>query len=350
MNYQSSQIIRLSLKSTNTIHDAIKILDKEKEKIVLIIKSNLTLLGTVTDGDIRRALINGYNLKTKIIHAMNDNPITVDHKTSKRNMFKIMKENMIKQIPVMKLKKFNYLYLIEDTLNEDRIDNRVIIMAGGFGKRLMPLTKKVPKPLLKVGNIPILEIIIKQLSSFGFRNIFITTYYHSEMIKKYFGNGSKWNVNIKYVNEKKPLGTAGSLSLLPKNKNSKPSLILNSDILSKINYKELLNFHLEKKFSATVVAKKYDVKIPYGELLTKNERVMGINEKPTFSSLINAGIYVLNENIISELKNKVHLDMPDLLLNSIKKRRKIGCYPIHEEWVDIGKKEDYILANQSSNY
>lgn len=351
MSLKLSQIKRLTVKPNDTIQDAINILENEKEKIVLVIKSKLILLGTVTDGDIRRALIGGNNLQTKISSAMNNNPIVADYKLSKQTMLKIMKKNKIKQIPIIKSKKVYNLLLIEDILKKEKeIENRVIIMAGGFGKRLMPLTKKTPKPLLKVRNIPILEIIIKQLASFGFINIFITTYYHSEKIKKYFGNGSKWNVKIKYINEKKPLGTAGSLSLLKKNKNSKPSLILNSDILSKINYKNLLNFHTENKFAATVVAKNYDIKIPYGELLTKNGTIVGINEKPTFSSLINAGIYVLNENIISELKSKDYLDMPDLLSNSIKMKRKIGCYPIHEEWTDIGKKEDYIAINQSSNY
>lgn len=214
-------------------------------------------------------------------------------------------------------------------------------MAGGFGKRLKPLTTKTPKPMLEVGGEPILEKTIKKFINSGFHNFYISTFYKSEVIKDYFQDGANWNISIKYIDEPKPLGTAGALSLLPYKEFNSPIIMINGDLITDLNIKNLLSYHNEQENMITIGAKKYDVQVPYGVIETVGYKVKSIIEKPTHYFFINAGIYVINPKIIDNLLINKKIDMPYWITRLMEKNININIFPIHEYWLDIGEKSQY---------
>ena len=229
--------------------------------------------------------------------------------------------------------------------HSSKFHNPVFLMAGGFGKRLHPMTNDTPKPLLKVGDKPILEMILKQFIDAGFHNFYISTHYKAEMIREYFGNGDKWNVSIQYIHEEKPLGTAGALGLLPKDLLELPILVMNGDLLTKVNYKHLLDFHIEQGGEATMCAREYDIQVPYGVVEVEEQRVKSIIEKPVHKFYINAGIYVLNSAKVKSIDGDSYLDMPNLLNKLVSDNdENIGMFPIHEYWLDIGRMDEFQQA------
>jgi NDP-sugar pyrophosphorylase family protein len=219
-------------------------------------------------------------------------------------------------------------------------------MAGGFGKRLHPLTVDTPKPLLPVGNRPILETILMQFIEAGFHNFYISIYYKADMIRKHFGDGSNWGVTIKYVHEDRPLGTAGSLGMLPQDIEKLPVLMMNGDLLTKVDFIQLLNFHNEQKSIATMCVRKYDFEVPYGVVTIENVNIQSIVEKPLQKFFVNAGIYILEPELISSVDGLSYIDMPNLLERQIKQGEKINAFPIHEYWLDIGRIEEYEQARK----
>lgn len=340
----------ISLHKNNTISQAIKILDREDPKIVLVIDEKKNLIATITDGDIRRGLIKGFKLADNITKIMHRNfefaKVNDDEKLIKQKM----KNLLLKQIPILDEKgRVVDIRTAEDYEKNKKIDTEIIIMAGGLGKRLMPLTKKTPKPMLKIGDKPILEKIIVNLADQGFYNFTISTFYKSENVKKYFKNGKKWGIKIKYINEKKPMGTAGSLSLIKDKKNSDDIIIINGDVISKVNYLSLIDYHKKNKASATICVKKYEMEVPYGVIKNKKqtEEVINIYEKPVNTFFVNAGIYVINMKNINTIKPNTFLDMPMFLNKLINKKNKIFMFPIHEFWIDIGEKNQYEFAKKN---
>jgi len=225
-------------------------------------------------------------------------------------------------------------------------DNTVFLMAGGFGKRLSPLTDNVPKPLLKIGSKPILENILNNFISSGFHNFYISTHYKAEMVQEYFGDGSNWGVTIKYVYEDTPLGTAGSLSLLPKESLKLPILVMNGDLLTNIDFKELLYFHMQGKNDATMCVREYDFQVPYGVIKSNKGYVSAIEEKPIHQFFINAGIYVLNPSILDMIKEGSCLDMTELLEKKIKDSGQVEMFAVHEYWLDIGQLDQFKQAQK----
>jgi len=225
-------------------------------------------------------------------------------------------------------------------------ENPVVIMAGGFGTRLHPLTKDLPKPLLKVGDKPILETILGQFINAGFVNFYFSLHYRADMVMDYFGNGSKWGANIQYVQEDKQLGTAGSLGLIPKNRIKAPIIIMNGDLLTKVNFKSLLEYHNEHDGIATMCVREYDFQVPFGVVEVKEQFVTTIKEKPVNKFLVNAGIYVLNPETISVIDGKGYLDMTNFLESQIKNGKKISTFPLHEYWLDIGRMDEYEMAHK----
>ncbi len=328
---------KLTLKAT--IEDAISLLEKGKLKIVLIIDENNTLKGVVYDGDIRRALLKGLNLSSRIEKAMVSNYIRATKSTTNNEILKIMKENQISHVPVVNNENnFLGLHVLENPSLEKSFElpNSVLLMAGGRGKRLIPLTDNCPKPMLKINGKPMLEIIIEQCIEAGLRNFYISVYYLSDQIIDYFGNGEKWDIKISYIKETKPLGTAGALSLLPKNINH-PLLIMNGDILTKINLLQFFNFHTNNKAEISLSGSEYYYQSPYGVIDVDGINFKSITEKPTFKHFINAGIYIVNPETIKGIDSNEYLDMPDLLNKRLEKKFKVVVYPIYEYWLDIGK-------------
>ncbi len=334
------------LKKENSIKDAINVLENEGHRIVLIADNKFKLLGTVTDGDIRRALINDFNMETNLSEIMTKNPIAISSEEKNENVLKKMTSNGILQIPIIDDQEIIVgLETIQHLLEVKKKDNIVLLMAGGFGKRLRPLTDNKPKPLLEVAGQPVLETIINQFKETGFNNFFISTFYKSEMIQKHFGDGSKLGINITYTEENKPLGTAGALAHLPYKKTNHPIIVMNADLITKINIERILEFHKKNNADMTVCVRNYDFQIPYGVINFEKEMLHSIKEKPIISNFVNAGIYVIEPKSINKIKKDEHLNMNEFIENLISENKKITVFPIHEYWMDIGQLDEYEKVN-----
>ena len=340
---------KILLSPSDPLAKAIELLDKEALRITLVVDEQNKLLGTITDGDVRRALIKRVQMSDPVKLIMRSEPTTASNSDNRSDILALMKNKDLLGIPVLDADGCVVgLEILLDLINGKRYDNPVFLMAGGFGKRLSPLTDKTPKPLLKVGSKPILENILEQFIDSGFHNFFISTHYKSNMVRDFFGNGDRWGVSINYVHEDEPLGTAGALGLLPIDKIDLPILMMNGDILTKINIEQLLYFHQEQDGIATVCVREYDFQVPYGVIKSKGLHIKSIVEKPIHKFFVNAGIYVLDKSLVKTVNGLDYLDMPTLLEHNIKNGEKINMFPIHEYWLDIGQKEEYELANKES--
>lgn len=336
---------RAALVSRNiAIQQALEVINREALGILFVVNSDMVLEAVVTDGDIRRGLLDGKTLQDKIHEIQNDGPIVSDSLESKDVLIERMVRYGIKAIPVVKHGKLVNVETLDNLLESENIYSPVFIMAGGFGTRLKPLTDSCPKPMLNVGNKPMLETMINSFKRQGFINFYISTHYLSNIIVDYFEDGSKFGVNIKYVNESEPLGTGGALSLLPPNIERGPIIVINGDILTNIDFSRLLQHHTESKALATMCVRSYDYRIPYGVVCGKDGFVSDFIEKPTYSYNINAGIYVLEPKILAYIENECYADLPDILKSIILKHGKVSMFPIHSYWLDIGRMEDYEKA------
>ncbi len=311
-------------------------------RIALVLNKEKKLVGTITDGDIRRGLLRGLSLKSPIQSIIKKNYINATDKVSKKEILRMMKENGISQIPIISdEKKLIGLQISENLLpitSELLIPNYALIMAGGRGERLKPITNDCPKPLLPINGKPILEIILEQCKESGIRNFYISVYYLAEKIINYFGDGSKWNVNIEYLEENKPLGTAGALKLLPKTLKN-PIIVINGDLLTKTNFQDVLEYHSLNSADITICAREHLLNSPYGVIEVDGISFKSMIEKPSFRQLVNAGIYVLNPSILEFIKPDKYIDMPKLINLSKEDSKKIIVYPVHEYWLDVGKPE-----------
>lgn len=335
------------LNKNSKIKDAIKTLNKKKCQIVIVLNAKKQLIGTVTDGDIRRAIIKGLTLNCTLDKIMNKKPIHINKNQSLENIQKIMKLNSILQLPqIDKNRKVKKIYFWNDANQSKNKSNIFFIMAGGKGKRLFPLTKKTPKPMLKVNGKPIIENLINNAKNFGFRNFFISVNYKKEKIINYLGDGKKNNCKINYLIEKNPLGTAGSIKLIKKNK--LPLIITNGDILTNINYSDLLEFHIRNNAFATIVVKQMEKINSYGVVKTSGINFKDFVEKPVEKININTGIYVFDSKITNFVP-KHKIDMPDLLIKLKNLKKKIIIFPIFEQWSDLGLKKDLLAARKKTN-
>ena len=333
-----------------TIKDAMKQITKSKIKTLFVVDNNKRLLGSLTDGDIRRYLSDNNNLQNKINRAANKNPNFIYESNlriaNKKNLINKKLEvipvldDLNRIIDVIKPSQFN---LITDYVKNNY---NVFIFAGGKGKRLLPLTLKTPKPMIKINKVPILESNIMRLKSLGFRKYYISVNYISHKIKNYFSDGNDFGVKIKYIEEIKELGTAGALSLLSLDKENikYPLLVLNGDILTKLNFKRLINFHKKNSADLTIATREFSSQIPYGVLHSKNNQLISIKEKPINSFQVNAGIYVINPKILELLRFDKKIDMPEFINNILRKKKKIMCYTVNDYWKDIGSPRDLDIA------
>jgi dTDP-glucose pyrophosphorylase len=334
---------------TTTILETMKIIDKSSLQFAVVVDKDERLIGTVTDGDIRRGILKGLPLETHISEVMNRSPIF--EKAGKKSFYykEFMKKRNLKQLPIIGSEKKIVRILFSDDLEQPiQKNNPVILMAGGLGTRLHPLTKDIPKPMLKVGEKPILETIIENFASFGFKNFILSVNYKKEIIKDYFQDGKHLGVNIDYIEEDKRLGTAGALSLI-KNNPEMPFFVMNGDLLTKINYEQLLDFHNGIESEATMCVREYEYQIPYGVIDTDNHRLLSIEEKPIHKSFVNAGIYVLNPVVLEYIPKNEFFDMPELFKVLMSKGKDVSVFPIREYWLDIGRMDDYEKANGDIN-
>ena len=342
-------ISKITVKPDDNLEKTIEVLQTGNERIALVIDKQSKLLGTITDGDIRRSLIKHKSMSTPASEIMNHNPKTAGVNDQRDHILGLMKKADILHVPILDNNGCLVgLETLQHVIQQGKLDNPVFLMAGGYGKRLMPLTEGTPKPLLKVGSKPIIESIIDQFILSGFRNFYISTHYKSEMIKDYFNDGAKWNISIKYIEEKEPLGTAGSLSFLPDNFSDLPMIVMNADVITKLNFATLLKNHNHSNAEATMCVVEYDFEVPYGVIEIQDSQVQDIIEKPIHKFFINAGIYVLNQELIKSISQAGYLDMPDLLRQRINVGSNINMFPLYEHWADIGRFADLQKANNTS--
>ncbi len=303
------------------------------------------LLGVISDADIRRAMLKKVSLSCEINDIYNKKPLTCYIDDTKEAIIQKAVNRGVYEIPI--IDKNNNLVGIETLthlLKHKTHTNKVVLMVGGLGKRLQPLTANTPKPLLKVGNKPILESIIENFSKYGFKDFILSVNYKSEMIEEYFGNGDKFNVSIQYIYEDKRLGTAGALSLMH-DYLSEDFFVMNGDLLTNINFEYLKDFHIKNNAVATMCVRKYDMEVPYGVVNIDNNKIISIEEKPTHSFFVNAGIYMLSPTVIKNIPKNEFYDMPTLFDKLINSNENTISFPMHEYWLDIGRIEEFEKAN-----
>lgn len=330
-----------------SMEQAIATLDQVAVRIVMVVDQARQLLGTLTDGDVRRALLKQRPLSTPVREVMCSTPKTAERDWSKDRILTVMERYQLLQLPVLDSNGVVIgLETLHDLLSKPRRNNPVFLMAGGFGTRLRPLTHNCPKPLLKVGEKPILELILERFINSGFHRFFISTHYMPEMIREHFGDGSRWGVTIRYIHEDSPLGTGGALGLLPHDEIDLPMFLMNGDLLTTLDFKNLLEFHETHSGAATMCVREYEYCVPYGVIQSDGHRIQSMVEKPVQRFFINAGIYLLSPELVRSVSAGTRVDMPTLLENEISAGRDVNMFPVHEYWLDIGRMEDFQRAQQ----
>ncbi|MFU9047313.1 nucleotidyltransferase family protein [Acinetobacter tibetensis] len=337
---------KIVLNKKDTILKALELLDLYALRIVLVVDEDNHLLGSITDGDIRRGLLKGQDLHASVETIMHITPYSIEEgELTNRQIFEIMREKRYLALPVLKAGQLVNIITLEDLISRKRKENPVFIMAGGFGTRLRPLTDKCPKPMLPVGGKPLLETIVLSLKEQGFYKFYISTHYLPEIIHEHFGNGEKFDVQIQYVHENDPLGTGGALSLLPKEEIKLPFVVINGDVLTNMNFGKLLDFHEKNQSIATMCVREFQYQIPYGVVNSEDNVIQSMTEKPSYFFDINTGIYVISPELLAQV-NAEFIGMPTILEQQIALQQKVTSYPLHEYWLDIGHMEDYNRAQK----
>lgn len=331
------------LRENNTIKESIIRINNSDIQIVFVVNKKKQLVGTITDGDIRRAILKKKDVNTPIKKIMYLNYFYVKNNVNHSYISEQMKKRGIHYIPLInKKKKIQKIFSDRISLSKKKTKQKypVIILSGGKGLRMKNLTKKIPKPLLLFKKIPILEHIILNLKKNNYLNIYLSVHHLKEKIIKYFGNGKKFGVSINYLIEKKPLGTGGCIKMLP-TKNNNSIIVMNSDTICDLNIDNLLNYHKKNKAYATMAVKVLDKSNPYGVIKTSGINIEGFEEKPIERSYINAGIYVFSSRVKNFLKTNERIDIPEIFSYLKLKRKKIIIFPIIENWIDLGTYEKY---------
>jgi dTDP-glucose pyrophosphorylase/CBS domain-containing protein len=340
------------VKLETTIREAIACIDRNGKGIVLVVDGEHRFLGTVSDGDIRRAILKGINLDLPVQNMLEErkktgaySPVIASLGTSDADLLHLMNRMGVRQIPVLDPNGCVMdMAFLSDLVREYELPLTAVVMAGGFGTRLLPLTENTPKPMLLVGDRPMLERTIEQLKKAGIHRVDLTTHYKPEAISKHFGNGDQFGVTINYVHEDQPLGTAGALGLL--GDSQEPLLVINGDILTQVDFRAMLRHHREHKASLTVGVCRYDLQVPYGVIECQGPDILGISEKPKMPFLVNAGIYLLEPNVREYIPAGKKFDMTDLIESLIHADRKVVSFPIVEYWLDVGRPGDYERAQE----
>lgn len=332
--------------SSTSLRQTIEAITNGSLQIALVVDPDNKLLGTVTDGDIRKAILAGKDLTITAGEAMRSQPITSTARTPRAAVLKLMREKRIHQMPVVdEFGRVVDVLTVDDMIGAHQKPNAVVIMAGGLGTRLHPLTEETPKPMLKVGGKPILETIIQSFIDQGFTNFFVSVNYKSDIISEYFGDGSRHGANINYLQEKTRLGTAGSLSLLPKDIHA-PIIVMNGDLLTRISVDALLDFHEHENAVATMVVREDHYQVPYGVVAVDGTQIIGVEEKPVQRHLVNAGIYVISKSGLEDIPDGTFYDMPTHFAKLSANGHRTAAFPLHEYWVDIGRLDELERAQR----
>lgn len=329
------------------IKDALKILDEAiKYHIALVVDDNKKLIGTITDGDLRRGFIKGFTPEDSVSEVMNKNPVTLPENTSNAEIKNFLIGKKLRQIILADNGNIvKNIVTLDCLLIPTEKKNKVFLMVGGLGTRLRPLTDDKPKPMLEVGGKPILETIIANFIKEGFRDFYLSLNYKGEVIKNHFGDGSKFGCNIEYIEETKRMGTAGALSLIPEIPEH-PMIVMNGDLLTKAKFSKIVDFHDKHEADATMGIREYNIQIPFGVVDIEENEIKALKEKPTHNFFVNAGIYVVSPDAIKEIPKDEFYDMPTLFDNLRNKSKKTLGFPVYEYWIDIGRKDQLDQANR----
>jgi dTDP-glucose pyrophosphorylase len=340
------------LKFSDTLYDAVKVIENTYKRLAVVVDSENVLLGTLTDGDIRRCLLNGGSLQTEVGEAMNTSPVVTLPNTASTTMVRQLQDNVIQSIPIVddqgrfcRIVHISELIGDTDSAPDQDLFSAAVIMAGGEGTRLRPLTENMPKPMVKIGGAPLLERLIKKMAKSGLKKIYISVNYLSDVIESHFADGKRFGIEILYLKEKHKLGTAGALSLLP-NTIDGPLLVMNGDVFSTYDLNNRYSFHCETNAKITVGAVEYRVEIPYGVIKSDGSDVVGLEEKPSQRYLCNAGIYVLSPEVLKLIPEDIFFNMTDLIDSCLKMKQRVTVFPVHEYWTDIGTPEDLEKARK----
>lgn len=339
----------ISLHPQTLLREAIAVINRGAAQIALVTEQG-RLIGIVTDGDVRRGLLRGDSLDAPVINIMRRDFRSLPANTTSAEALALMQRETLHQIPTLDENgKVVHLFLLEDLIKPQMLPNSVVIMAGGEGRRLWPLTHDCPKPMLHVAGKPLLEIILKQCLDAGFEHFYFAVNYLKEQIQSYFQNGSAWGAYIQYLEEDKPLGTAGALSLLPQRPDH-PFLVLNGDVLTRVDYTHLLRFHAEHQSTATLCVREHSTQIPYGVVRMDDLKVVELEEKPVLTHYVNAGIYLLNPDVLDLVPKHAFFDMPQLLETAAQQGKTVSAFPIHEYWLDVGHPDTLDRAHKEWLY
>jgi len=343
----------ICIRTEISIHQAIEVMDKGGLGIVLVVDDTQRLEDTVTDGDVRRAILANINLYEPVSALLASKsptsyakPITAPSNSDRATMLNTLKQHEILHLPLVdEEQRVVALVTIAEFLPQSPAPMEAMIMAGGFGERLRPLTECTPKPMLPVGDRPLMESIIDGLRAAGIERVNISVHHQSKKITDHFGDGSNFGININYVTEDRPLGTAGALGIMDTPQET--LLVINGDILTQLFFRAMLKYHREHKSELTVAVQNYDLQVPYGVIECDGPNVQRFIEKPVIKNFVNAGIYLLEPSVHPLIPNGEKFDMTDLIQRLLSQGRPVAAFPIHEYWLDIGRPEDYLEAQSN---
>jgi dTDP-glucose pyrophosphorylase len=345
-----TDVTELFVTLETSMREVIARIDRGRIGLALVTDSERRLIGSITDGDVRRALLAGLGLDTNVAALLDSKPdatprlpITAPAGTSQAALLDLMNRHDLRQVPLVDAAgRVVGVELLTNLVNEYQLPLRALVMAGGYGTRLHPLTEERPKSMLPVGDRPLLEVIVDQLQQAGIRRVSLATHYKADVIERHFGDGSGFGVDIAYITEDEPLGTAGALARMPPS--DEPILVMNGDILSRVNLVAMLDFHRSNAADLTVAVRPYDLQVPYGVVRSDGITVTAIEEKPIVSYHVNAGIYLLNDAVSRLVPGDRRFDMTDLIERAVADGRKVISFLLREAWIDIGRRDDYTRA------
>lgn len=335
-----------------SLRQAVAAIDGNQQGIVLLCDRDEVLLGTISDGDVRRAVLNGIDLDAPAVDllARKDGtpypePVTAPAEATRQQLLKLMDERVIRQVPLVdETDRVVDLALMRDLMPQGELPVKAVIMAGGQGTRLRPLTEDLPKPLLPVGERPIMELMVERLRQCGVGRVAVTSHYKQEKITEHFGDGSAFGVDLEYVREEQPLGTAGALALLPTP--TEDLLVVNGDILTDVDFGAMHDYHRDNQAAMTVALWRYDMDVPYGVVECSGSDVVSIQEKPKHRFFINAGMYLIAPEAIGHIPCNQRFDMTDLMDELLRSGKKVVGFPVREYWLDIGELDSYRQAQE----
>jgi dTDP-glucose pyrophosphorylase len=328
-----------------SLREALEVIDATGFQIAIVVDGRRRLLGTLSDGDARRALLGGLGMNDRVLRAMHADAVSVRRSDTPPEVLATMRRTGLHQLPIVSDEgEVVGLALIDDYLKAPERDNWVVIMAGGMGTRLQELTRDTPKPMLKVGSRPLLETIIRSYADQGFRRFHVAVNYKAEQIETHFGDGSALGVDIRYVREEQRMGTAGALSLLDKRPTS-PFIVTNADLLTKEDYGHMMDRHIESGAQATMAVRHYEMQVPFGVVRLNDGAIERIDEKPVQRFTVSAGVYALSPEVLDLVPRGQFLDMPALFDAMLEARMRTRAYQIDGYWLDIGRLPDFERAN-----